>query len=49
MAQVTLPAAFVQLYHEPPEANCTLTVLAAVGAIVKATWSTLVGVVAFSD
>ena len=46
--QVTLPAAFAQLYHDPPVASCALTVVAAVGAIVKATWSRFVGVVAFN-
>jgi hypothetical protein len=46
--QVTLPAAFAQLYHDPPAASCALTVVAAVGAIVKATWSRFVGVVAFN-
>ena len=45
MLQVTLPAAFAQLYQEPPDASCTLSVLAVVGAIVNATWSRLVGVV----
>ena len=35
--QVTLPALFVQLYHDPADASCTFTVLAAVGAIVNAT------------
>ena len=35
--QVTLPAAFAQLYQEPAAASCTLSVLAVVGAIVKAT------------
>ena len=48
MLQVTLPAAFVQLYHVPAAASCALTVLAAVGEIVNATWSRFVGVVAFS-
>lgn len=35
--QVTLPAVFAQVYHEPAAASCTLSVLAVVGAIVKAT------------
>jgi hypothetical protein len=34
---VTLPAAFAQVYHDPPAASCALTVLAAVGEIVNAT------------
>ena len=45
--QVTLPAVLVQLYQDPPEASCTLTVLVVVGAIVNATWSRFVGVVEF--
>src|SRR5574340_286763 len=46
--QVTLPAAFAHVYHEPAGASCTLSVLVVVGEIVNATWSRLVGVVAFS-
>ena len=46
--QVTLPAEFVQLYQEPPDASWTFTVLAAAGAMVNATWSRFVGVVEFS-
>jgi hypothetical protein len=46
VAQVTLPDEFVQLYHVPPVASWTFTVVAAVGLIVNVTESRFVGVVA---
>ncbi|HET7743798.1 MAG TPA: hypothetical protein VFK76_03580, partial [Gaiellaceae bacterium] len=30
---VALPAAFAHVYHDPPEASCTLSVLVVVGEI----------------
>jgi hypothetical protein len=45
--QVTLPAAFAHVYHEPAAASWILTTLAVVGAMVNATESRFVGVVAF--
>jgi len=45
--QVMLPAAFAHVYHDPAAASWILTTLAAVGAIVNATASRFVGVVAF--
>jgi len=47
VSQVTLPAAFAHVYHDPAGASWISTTLATVGAIVNATESRFVGVVAF--
>ena len=40
VSQVTEPVVLTQAYHAPPETSWARTVFAAVGAMVKATWST---------
>jgi hypothetical protein len=48
VVQETLPAVFVQAYHDPPDASWTLTVAVVVGLIVNVTVSMFCGFVALS-